>query len=248
MKSSNTVFLIMVIMLVSTISCTTTKKLPSDLLQSANLIYKDNFENLDNWHFEGLVDGVTNPELGIMRLDCSGSRQGGVGCMAFCKKDFPDNIRLEYDFFAEEKNGLVITFIAMKGRNGADAITGVPKRTGIFADYIDKNASTRSYHVSLSRYEDNAEHTGLSNWRRNPGIHLMAQGQDPCRQIHKWYHVAIVKRGPTCNLFVDGKLASGFTDPQQIEDQIPTDGKIGFRAIGSKAIFKISNFKVVSLQ
>ena len=139
-------------------------------------------------------------------------------------------------------------FIAMKGINGADTITGVPKRTCIFADYIDKNASTRSYHVSLNRYEDNAEHTGLSNWRRNPGIHLMAQGQDPCKQIHTWYHVAIVKRGPTCKLYVDGKLASAFTDPQEIEDQIPTGGKIGFRAIGSRAVFKISNFKVVSLQ
>ena len=69
MKSSNTVFLITVIMLISTISCTTTKELSADQLQSGRLIYQDNFEDLDNWHSEGLVDGVTNPEPGIMRLD-----------------------------------------------------------------------------------------------------------------------------------------------------------------------------------
>jgi hypothetical protein len=215
---------------------------------SSKIIYQDDFKNLDNWHFEGLVDGVTNPEPGIMRLDCTGSKQNGVGCMAFCKRDFPDNIKLEYDLFVEEKNGLVITFVGMKGINGEDAITGVPKRSGVFPDYVGENASTRSYHVSLSRYNDKAEHMGVSNWRRNPGIHLMAQGKDPCREIKKWYHVVIIKRGPRCELYVDGEIASGFTDPQKIDDEIPTGGKIGFRAIGSRVVEKISNFKVSSLE
>jgi len=214
------------------------------LLTQGELIFQDNFKNLDNWHFEGLVDGVTNPEPGIMRLDCSGSKLGGAGCMAFCKIDFPDNIKIEYDLFVEEKNGLVITFIGMKGIHGQDAITGVPKRKGIFDDYVSKKASTRSYHVSLSRYNDQAEHTGVSNWRRNPGLHLMAQGKDLCKQIQKWYHITVIKNGPTCKLYVDGKPAGSFTDPQTLDGEIPTSGKIGFRAIGVRAVAKISNFKV----
>lgn len=245
------IFVMMTLLQISLTGCETREDMESvkgGLLQAGRLIFEDNFENLDNWHFEGLVDGVTNPEPGIMRLDCSGSKQGGAGCMSFCKRDFPDNIKLEYDLFIEEKNGLLITFIGMKGIHGEDAITGVPKRTGVFADYISENASTRSYHVSLSRYEDNAEHTGVSNWRRNPGIHMMAQGKDPCKQIRKWYHIAIIKKGPTCELYVDGKPASSFTDPQTLEDEIPTSGKIGFRAIGFRAISRISNFKVSSLE
>lgn len=213
-------------------------------LYDMEVIYSDDFTNLDNWHFEGLTDGVTNPKPGVMRLDCSGSKQGGAGCMAFCKQDFPDNISIEYDLYVEEKNGLLITFIAMQGLNGEDAITGVPVRTGIFGDYVGPDASTRSYHVSISRYDDQAKHTGVSNWRRNPGLNLVGQGADPCKEIRKWYHINIIKTGEICKLYVNGKLASEFTDPQTIDNKIPTSGKIGFRAIGSKAISKISNFKV----
>ncbi len=212
--------------------------------KSTEVLYQDDFTNLDNWHLEGFTEGITNPKPGIMRLDCTGSEQGGVGAMAFCRKDFPDNIVVEYDLYTEAKNGLIITFLAMEGVNGEDAITGVPSREGYFKDYVGEDASTRSYHVSLSRYNDKAEHTGVSNWRRNPGLHLVGQGKDPCKETHRWYDIKIVKKGPACKLYVDGELATEFTDPQEIDDEIPTSGKVGFRAIGSRAIFRISNFKV----
>ncbi|MFI4911633.1 MAG: DUF1961 family protein [Sedimentisphaeraceae bacterium JB056] len=214
---------------------------------SDQILFEDDFCGLENWHFEGLTEGVTNPKPGIMRLDCNGSKQGGAGCMSFCKLNFPDNISIEYDLFVEEKNGLLITFVALEGLDGQDGITGVPPRTGVFGDYVGKDASTRSYHVSISRYDDNAEHTGVSNWRRNPGLNLMGQGKDPCEEIHKWYHVKIIKKGPYCGLYVDGKLASEFDDPQTLEGAVPTSGKVGFRAIGARAVAEISNFKVSKL-
>lgn len=214
------------------------------MVPKGKVIFEDNFENLDNWHPEGHVQGVTLVEKGMMRLDCTGSKQGGVGCMAFCKKDFPDRICVEYDLFVEEKNGLVITFLGMKGLEDEDAITGVPKRKGIFKDYVAPDATTRSYHISVSRYGDKGEHTGVSNWRRNPGLNLMAQGDDLCKEIKKKYHIAIIKDGPICQLQVDGTVASGFTDPKKLPDEIPTSGKVGFRAIGAKAIARLSNFKV----
>ena len=217
------------------------------IVPRGEVLFQEEFIYLDNWHPEGAVSGVSISEPGTMRLDCTGSKQGGVGCMSFCRKDFPDSICIEYDLYVEEKNGLVITFVAMQGLGGEDAITGVPAREGYFKDYIGEDASTRSYHVSLSRYGDDATHTGVSNWRRNPGLHLMGQGDDPCKEINKWYHVAIVKIGPTLQLQVDGKFASGFTDPDSLPDRIPSGGKVGFRAIGSKAIARISNFKVTSL-
>ena len=213
----------------------------------ADVLYHDAFTGLDNWHLEGFVQGITNPQAGIMRLDCTGSQQGGVGAMAFCKIDFPDNIAIEYNLYTEAKNGLIITFLAMQGLGGEDAITGVPPREGYFADYVGEDASNRSYHVSLSRYNDDAVHTGVSNWRRNPGLHLVGQGDDPCKEINRLYRIKIVKNGINCRLYVDGKLASEFTDPQEIDDKLPTGGKVGFRAIGSKAIFQISDFKVSAL-
>jgi len=218
------------------------------IVPQGRTIFQETFENLDNWHREGFVEGVTIFKPGIMRLDCSGSQQGGVGCMAFCKQDFPDSICIEFDFYMEEKNGLVLVFCGMKGLNSEDAITGLPPRKGLFDEYTGADALIRSYHVSISRYYDRGVHTGVSNWRRNPGLHLMSQGTDRCKQIRTKYHIAIIKAGPTCQLWVNGKIAHGFTDPQTLPGEIPTSGKVGFRAIGSKAIARISNFKITALR
>lgn len=218
------------------------------IVPQGRLICEEHFQDLGNWHVEGLAEGAGIVAPGVLRLDCSGSRQGGPGCMAFCTQDFPDNICVEYDLFVEEKNGLVITFVAMRGLKGEDAVTGVPRRSGVFDDYVGAGATTRSYHCSVSRYDDKGEHTGVSNWRRNPGLHLMSQGDDLCKQIRRNYHVAIVKAGPACQLQVDGVVASGFVDPGELDDEIPSSGKVGFRAIGSKAIARFSNFKVTALR
>jgi hypothetical protein len=208
----------------------------------------ENFTNLEKWHLEGFTNGVSLLEDGWLRLNCTGSQQGGVGVHAFLKQDLPDNICLEYDLFTEEKNGLILTFIGMHGVNGEDAITGVPTREGKFIDYTGKAATTRSYHLSLSRYNDKAEHTGVSNWRRNPGLFLVGQGTDPCEETGRTYHVAIIKQGPLCQLQVDGKVISGFVDEKKSTEGIPGAGKIGFRVIGARAIVRISNLRVTALE
>jgi hypothetical protein len=209
----------------------------------AKILAEEDFQNLDRWHLEGMKAGVSI-DRGQMRLACEGSKQGAVGVMAFLKQDLPDNIAIEYDLLVENHNGLLITFVAMTGLKGEDAITEAPKREGIFADYYD---GTRSYHVSICRYEDDGKHTGVSNWRRNPGLNLMVSGKDWCTETGKTYHVKITKRGPHCRVEVDGKVGAEFTDPQKLPGPIPAGGKIGFRAIGSKAVFRISNLKVTAL-
>jgi hypothetical protein len=204
------------------------------------------FDSLDRWQLEGAVDGVTL-RSGAMRLDCTGSKQGGVGAMAFLKQELPDNIAIEYDLVVENHFGLLITFVAMQGVNGEDALTGVPRRTGVFDDYVGANASTRSYHVSVCRYGDTGVHTGVANWRRNPGLHLMTTGKDLCTETNRTYHVRILKHGPHCAIDVDGQPGAAFTDPQTLPGPVPTAGKIGFRAIGAKAVFVISNLTVSAL-
>ncbi|HEV2295676.1 MAG TPA: DUF1961 family protein [Tepidisphaeraceae bacterium] len=211
------------------------------------VLLNEDFSNLDAWHAEGLTNAVTLSRAGELRLACEGSKQGSVGAMAFCTRDFPDCIAIEYDLLVENHNGLLITFVAMRGVNGEDAIDGVPPRRGVFDDYVGDNSSTRSYHVSVCRYDDSGKHTGVSNWRRNPGLHLMASGPDLCTEVGRTYHVRITKRGPACAVEVDGQLGSHFVDPQTLPGQIPTTGKIGFRAIGSKAVFRISNLRVTKL-
>jgi hypothetical protein len=211
------------------------------------VLLHEHFTNLDRWHVEGMINGVTVVPPGQLRLACDQSKQGSIGVMAFCKQDFPDNICIEYDLVVENHNGLLITFVAMQGIHGEDAITGVPPRRGVFEDYVGENASTRSYHVSVCRYMDDGVHSGVSNWRRNPGLHLMVSGRDLCTEIDKLYHVKICKQGPHCWVDVNGERGAEFTDPETLPGLIPTVGKFGFRAIGVKAFFRISNVKVTKL-
>ncbi|NCU33116.1 MAG: DUF1961 family protein [Candidatus Moranbacteria bacterium] len=221
-------------------------EIPEFIFPKGKILYEDNFTNFNNWHHEGIGKLVQN-ETGIMQLDCIGSKQGAEGCNVFCRKDFPDNICIEYDMKALSKKGLLITFIAAKGRKGEDIISELPARKGIFADYIH-NENMRSYHVSISRYDDNGKHTNTSNWRRNPGLLMMAQQEDLCKEIEKWYHIAIVKKGKLLQMSVNNKTSGGFIDKDEIPEPIPSDGKVGFRIIGADVVVQIKNFKVTALE
>lgn len=219
--------------------------IPPLVIAKGKVIYADTFDNLDNWHHEG-CGTLSQPEPYLMQLNCVGSRQGGAGCMAFCRIDFPDHICIEYDLKVLTTNGLVITFIAAQGRYGEDMITELPKRKGIFADYV-YNPNLRCYHVSVSRYNDKGIHTGVSNWRRNPGLFLMAQQPDLCKEPKIWYHITIIKQGRLLQMAVNGKLAGGFIDLDEIPEPIPQGGKIGFRVIGAEVLAQIKNFKITAI-
>ena len=210
-------------------------------------LFADDFTGgLGHWHHEGTgVIGVCERAgRKTLRLDCTGRMQGGAGCQAFCRQDFPDGIAVEFDLLVQKSNGLVITFLAMRGLNGEDVVSELPARRGVFADYVADEAAMRSYHVSVSRYDDEGVHTGVSNWRRNPGLHLMGHGPDLCRRIRRQYAVRIVKDGAHLQLGVDGALAHEFTDPCGLPDRLPEAGKVGFRAIGSLVIAEIGEFRV----
>lgn len=211
------------------------------------ILFEENFKDLDDWHHEG-TGRIFIAEPGILRIECIGSQQGAAGAQAFCRQDFPDSIAIEYDLKVLTNNGLIITFVAMKGLAGEDMITGLPPRKGIFGEYTGEDARLCSYHVSISRYDDTGRHTGVSNWRRNPGLHLMSQGPDLCKEIQQWYRIRIVKNGRHCQLRVNGQLANEFTDPGALSKPLPTDGKVGFRAIGANVQAMIRNFRVVALQ
>jgi hypothetical protein len=221
---------------------------PELIAPTGAVLFEDHFADLSNWRHEGRgVMKLDQEQAGVMRVECVGSSQGKAGAQAFCLKSFPDRIAVEFDLKVLTRNGLVITFVAMKGAKGEDLFDpAFPKREGIFDDYV-RNPRLVSYHVSVSRYGDDGVHTGVSNWRRNPGLHLMKEGPDLCREINRWYRIRIVKDGPHGQLGVDGKLAHEFTDPQTLPTPLPADGKVGFRAIGSEVRLLVRNFRVTAL-
>jgi hypothetical protein len=210
------------------------------------VLFEEHFKDLDNWHHEG-TGRIFIPESGLLRIECISSQQGDMGTQAFCRLDFPDSIAIEYDLKVLTNYGLIITFVAMMGLEGQDMLTALPPRKGMFKEYTGNDAGLRSYHVSISRYDDAGNHTGVSNWRRNPGLHLMSQGPDLCKKIQRWYRIRIVKNGHHCQLGVNGQLAHEFIDPGDIATPLPTDGKVGFRAIGANVQALIRNFRVVAL-
>lgn len=210
------------------------------------VLFRDEFSDLSNWHHEG-IGKLTQPEPNVMQLNCVGSGQGSKGCMAFSTTNFPDSIIIEYDLRVLTTNGLFITFIASQGRRGEDMFEELPAREGNFKDYV-ANPDLRSYHVSVSRYNDEGKHTGVSNWRRNPGLFLMAEQPDLCKEPGTWYHIKIIKQGGLLQMAVDGKFAGGFKDLGQIPEEMPKAGKIGFRAIGKKVIAQVKNFKVAAVK
>lgn len=211
------------------------------------VLFEEPFKDLANWRHEGRGElKLDAGEPGVMRLECIGSRQGAAGCQAFCVKDFPDHIAIEYDLKVLTQNGLVITFVAARGVDGRDMFD-LPKRQGVFADYV-RNPLLQSYHVSISRYGDEGKHTGVSNWRRNPGLNLVGQGPDLCTQTNRWNRVRIVKDGMHCQLGVDGRLAHEFVDPKELPGDPPDHGKVGFRAIGTDVRALVRNFRVTALE
>ena len=88
----------------------------------------------------------------------------------------------------------------------------------------------------------------MSNWRRNPGLFLMAEQLDLCKQPNKWYHITIIKKARLLQMAVDGTVAGGFIDLNEIPEPLPMSGKIGFRAIGRHVIAQIKNFKVFAIK
>lgn len=210
------------------------------------LVHRDDFADFTAWHHEG-IGGIQRGPDGAMQLACRGSAQGGQGCMAFFRPTLPDSIAIEYDIVIRSVGGLVINYVAMRGRNGEDLITDCDKlrpRTGIMSDYFDQEHGLQSYHVSFSRFNDKGEHTQTSNWRRNPGGFLVGHGVDPVTEIGRRYHIRLTKDGGSCQLFVDGKFAHAFIDWQSQPLPQPDCGKFGFRLIGSEVAADVWNFRV----
>jgi len=226
---------------------TSTPKAGELIEPEGRVLFQEDFKDLSNWHHEGVGRAYLS-KPGVLRLECVGSQQGGAGSQVFCRQDFPDHIAVEFDLRVLTNNGLIITFVAMKGLHGEDMIVDLPPRQELFKEYTGADARLRSYHVSVSRYDDTGRHTGVSNWRRNPGAHLMAQGLDLCQEIGRWYRIRIVKDGPHLQLGVNGQLAHEFTDPTKLPTPMPSNGKVGFRAIGANVHALIRDFRVLALR
>ena len=214
--------------------------------ENGELLHEDALANSANWHHEGIGE-IRNLPGGGMTLHCFGSRQGGQGCMAFFRPTLPDCIAVEYDIVVHSHGGLVINFLGMRGLEGGDMIEDAGElkpRSGVFADYVSPASDLQSFHVSFSRFNDKGEHTGTSNWRRNPGLLLAGHGSDPVKELGRRFHIRVIKDHCHCEMFVDDVFAHACIDRDASAHPVPDHGKFGFRLIGSDVRVDICDFKV----
>jgi len=217
------------------------KQLETPILET---LHTDDFlAGFDRWFHEGI--GAIEPAPGGgMRLRCFGSKQGAEACMAFFRPTLPDQIAVSYDLTILSHAGLIINYIALRAENGLDAIENrdqLPPRTGIMANYFARRWGLQSYHVSICRYHDDGTHTGTCNWRKNPGVRLMAHGIDVAREVNRPYRITVTKDRGYCRLNVDGVDTVGFVDHAPGS---PDHGKFGFRLIGADVACDVRNFAV----
>jgi hypothetical protein len=218
--------------------------------QDTDTLHTDVFDDFSAWHHEG-VGAIEPAPDGGMRLHCFGSHQGGRGCMAFFRPTLPDSIAVEYELAVRSHGGLVINYLAIRGMQGEDLIEDrdqMEPRTAKMKNYYGLKWGLQSYHVSVSRFDDRGEHTGTSNWRRNPGCALCGHGVDQIREIDRWYRIRLTKDAGHCQLYVDGDFAHGFVDRDASRFPIPDTGKFGFRLIGSDVMVDVRAFRVHRVQ
>jgi hypothetical protein len=190
-------------------------------------------------------------ENGHLRMQNKLSADNGqkANYVLWCPVDFPDNIRIEWDFKPIEEPGLCILFFSATGFNGESIFDDkLNKRTGEYPQY--HHGDINAFHVSYFRRKEPDErqfHT--CNLRKSYGFNLVAQGADPIpdtADVSAMYHIAVVKRGNTVKFIINDLEVFEFIDDGHTYGDILAGGKIGFRQL-APLIAEYANFKVYKI-
>ncbi len=167
------------------------------------LIASEDFShNLDHWLVEGKVRAkIDNGQLFFESYDPEiDNPKGNI----WWKQDFKDPYIIEFEYRSVSDHGLTMVFWNAFGLNGQDIFSW--ERTGKYEEYVSSNLT--AYHCTFHRFG-----TGVSNFRKAPGFHLVSSEKDPVvatdRTIHK---MVIASTGKRQRIFVDGLLVHDLTD------------------------------------
>lgn len=216
------------------------------------LIYENKLqceEDVKDFVLEGKA-GISFAE-GKMRIESVISPQQGqkANYVFWCDREFPDNIRIEWDFRPVTEPGLAMIFLSAKGINGEDIFDdNLGKRTGEYIQY--HHGDINAFHISYFRRKEPDErqfHT--CNLRKSYGFHLVAQGADPIPDADdatKDYHLSVIKRDNYLSFSVDNLKVFEFVDDGITYGPLLKGGRIGFRQL-APMVGEYSNLKVYEL-
>ena len=147
----------------------------------------------------------------------------------WCPEEFPDRIRISWEFLPLAEPGLAMLFFAAAGQGGLDLFSpALAPRTGYYPQY--HSGDIDALHVSYFRHKYPSERAFRTcNLRKSAGFELVAQGADPLPPTEDaagFYRLEVVKDGPLVEFSINGLLLFEWRDRS---DEVLGGGRIGFR-------------------
>lgn len=149
----------------------------------------------------------------------------------WCPVQFPDGIRISWEFLPLEEPGLAMLFFAARGHGGRDLFSsGLAPRTGYYPQY--HSGDIDALHVSYFRHKYESERAFRTcNLRKSAGFDLVAQGADPlppAGDAVDFYRMEVVKDGPRVAFAINGLPLFAWHDPSP-DAAVLGGGYLGFR-------------------
>lgn len=196
------------------------------------LLYRNTFnssESIAGWVAEGPVNATVSNNT----LQLSGGGDIDDYFVYWLPEEFPDGIRIKWEFAPLEEPGLAMIFIGAQSIAGGSIFDkGLAPRNGSYAQY--HSGDIRTLHASYFRRrwpEERAFH--LANLRKSPGFHLVAQGADPIPSVEDskgaFYKVDIVKNKRDYQFLVNDLLLFKWEDVKTNTGPVIRGGRIGLR-------------------
>jgi hypothetical protein len=147
----------------------------------------------------------------------------------WCPEEFPDGIRISWEFLPLAEPGLAMLFFAAVGRDGQDLFSPeLAPRTGYYPQY--HSGDINALHVSYFRHKYQSERAFRTcNLRKSAGFELVAQGADPlppAEDADGFYRLEVLKDGPRVAFSINGLPLFEWHDRS---DNVLGPGRIGFR-------------------
>lgn len=216
------------------------------------LIYSNSLfkkEDMDGFVMEGSAQ-ISFGE-GCMRLENALNHELGqkANYVLWCPKEFPENVKITWEFKPLTDHGLCILFFAASGEGGEDLFdASLCKRTGEYPQYHSGDINT--FHISYFRRkepDERAFHT--CNLRKSGGFHLVAQGADPipdAKDASDFYRLAVRKYKNHICFSVNDLTVLEYDDDGKTYGEGLKGGKIGFRQL-APLVAEYRNLEVFEL-
>lgn len=191
-------------------------------------------EDIEGFVLEGTADIQFDGACMTMKNALDGELGQKANYVLWCPEEFPEDIRVEWEFQPVTDYGLCILFFAARGKDGKDLFDpSLSPRTGEYPQY--HSGDIHAFHVSYFRRKEPDErlfHT--CNLRKSYGFHLTAQGADPipsAQDAREFYRMAVTKQGREIRFFVNDLCVFVYEDDGVTYGELLKGGKIGFRQL-----------------